>query len=87
MSTRSQEYALEYRSWYIVITLTVVREGQCISGHADLHDGADHRCRLVLASVHSDPAEMLRQLEIKAKAYIDDWPHRARPNSIASDGP
>jgi hypothetical protein len=83
MAIQSEEHRINYRAWDIVIRLTVVREGECISGHADLHRDGDHRCRLVLAATISDPAEMIVQLEAKARGYIDDW--QSRPS--ASDTP
>jgi hypothetical protein len=52
MAIQSEEHRIRYRAWDIVIRLTVVREGECISGHADLHRDGDHRCRLVLAALH-----------------------------------
>jgi hypothetical protein len=85
MAIQSEEHRINYRAWDIVIRLTVVREGECISGHADLHRDGDHRCRLVLAATISDPAEMIIQLEAKARGYIDDW--QSRPSASGTPAP
>jgi hypothetical protein len=85
MAIQSEEHRIRYRAWDIVIRLTVVREGECISGHADLHQDGDHRCRLVLATLLSDPAEMIVQLEAKARAYVDDW--QGRPSASGTAAP
>ena len=87
MAIQSEEHRIRYLSWDIVIRLTVVREGECVSGHADLHHGADHRCRLVLAATVSDPAEMIVQLEAKARTYVDDWQSRPSVSGIPAVAP
>lgn len=73
MAIQSEEHAREHRGWTIVIRLTVVRAGEYVAGHADMHEHGDHRCRLVAASVQSDPAQTIEQLEARSRAYIDDW--------------
>ena len=87
MAIQSEEHRISYLSWDIVIRLTVVRAGECVAGHADPHRDGDHRCRLVLATILADPAEMIVQLEAKARGYVDDWQNRPSASSAPTGPP
>jgi hypothetical protein len=71
MAIQSEEHRFSHRGWTIVIRLTVVRAGDYVAGHADLHQEGAHRCRLVSASMLSDPAQMIAQLEARSRDYVD----------------
>jgi hypothetical protein len=73
MAIQSEEHVFAHRGWTIVVRLTVVRAGECVAGHADLHENGAHRCRLVSASVMSDPVETIVQLDARSRLYIDEW--------------